>query len=116
MRNEINFVGACIGAGRGRRFQVDGNKVVVPKNASVYLAKIKFKTGNHEEETFKIFCIHDQDLGNFNEDDIQLIGKNIRNRFVFDPEFAEGMSKLTRMDKIAKVSLSDETRSNNKGS
>lgn len=115
-KSEINFVGAFLGAGRGRRFHISGTKLSVFKGESAYLCKVITKSGNHEEETFKILCIFKRDLSNFSKDDIQLIGTNVNGNFMFDKDFYEGMKKVTSMDKIEKVSLSNEARSDNKGS
>lgn len=113
-RREIYFVGGYLTGGRGRRFQVDGLKRVVQKNECLYLCKIKYKVGNQLDDTFKIFVLHDGDLGNWANEDIQLIGKNINGHFLFDKDFFEGMKKINRMDKIPKISLSgDEGKTDN---
>lgn len=106
-RNEINFIGAYLGNGRGKRFEVKGLKRNVMNNESLYLCKIQEKLGNHAEETFKLLVLNDFYKKNFKQEDVQLIGKAKNNRFYLDKEFADGMRKVNRMDKIDKVKLGD---------
>lgn len=105
-KNEINFQNGFLSNGRGKRFQVDNLKRIIPRGQSLYLCKVKVKTGNHEDITFKFFGLDESDMKNFSKDDIQKVGTNNSGKFVFDKEFEESIRKNTKMDKIEKISLS----------
>jgi hypothetical protein len=106
-RNEINFVGAFLGNGRGKRWQLEGTKRNVPNNRCLYLCKIQVMVGKHKDFTFKLLVIEDSDLKNWNKDDIQIVGKNLRGHFLLDADFASSMVKNSRMEKVDKIKLSD---------
>lgn len=114
--NEINFVGAYLGNNRGKKFQVDGLKKTIMNNEELYLCKIESRTGNHSEESFKLLVLNEDTKKNFKEEDIQLVGKNKKGKFLFEKNFLEGIKQVNQMDKIEKISLSgdDEFGSDNK--
>lgn len=110
-RNEVTFVGAYLGKGRGKRFAVDGLKRVLMPNQKLYLCKILKKLQNgHEDNYYKMFVLDEHTLSNFEEDNRQLVGTNKNGSFMLDSEFMDGLKKITSMERIDKVSLGDFKR------
>lgn len=105
LKQEIHFVGAYLGGNRGRRFQVDGLKRIVAAGEKLYLCKIPCKVGKHMDETFKMFVLDDERIDGIGKENVQLVGQNVRGQFLLAKEFGEGMKRITRMNRVAKIDL-----------
>lgn len=110
-KSEIIFRGCYLGS-KLSRFQIDGIKQVVFNKEKLYLCKIKIKTKKGYDELFKIFVIRPEDISNWNNDDIQLIGQNNNGQFVFDKEFEEGMRKVSETAPFIKLSDNEKQTDN----
>ena len=106
-KNQIEFRN-CFLKARGRHYEVNGQKNIVPKDYKLYLCKIAVTTGDKSDETFKLMVLSDDTISNFKEENIQLVGSNVNGNFMIDPSFLESCRRVGANDSISKISLAGE--------
>ena len=111
-KNEINFVRPFLSNGKGKRYQVDRVKNVVTRGQILYLCKVNALVGHQKTEVFKLYVLDDYNIGNFDKESIQIVGKNVGGRFLFEKEFADAMKKNVKAEMVDRVKLSDMRSSN----